>query len=311
MFGGLLEVGDVHVADSGTDEEMNVDRVARNFIADDVEFQRLLGTFAQHGDANGSSAGAFEHVRDFACAEVVGWLAIDRDDDVAGVDASAESRAAKERRHHNHFIVAGADCHADAVVFTVLLFSHERILLRIEEAGMRIEDVQHAWNSAVIDGLIGIDRFGVILLDDAVDLGEATEAGADVGYGVGGGASVRLLGKDDAQETAGRKYYEDEEQRKSGTVRHLKYPQEKGPKSALGPSHTIERSIACKVLIYRRSSYPKVTFRVRTAGHVYIDAIQGACDGQERKKKGKNAGNYVFGLPGLNSRHYDEAHGLW
>jgi len=41
--------------------------------------------------------------------------------------------------------------------------------------------VQHAGNSAVIDGLVGVDRFGVVILDQRVDVGELLEAVFDVG----------------------------------------------------------------------------------------------------------------------------------
>ena len=50
MFGGLLEAGDVHVADAGLDQEMNVDAVARNLVAHNVEVHRLVGAFAQDRD---------------------------------------------------------------------------------------------------------------------------------------------------------------------------------------------------------------------------------------------------------------------
>ena len=39
--GGLDEAGDVDVADAGPDQESEIDRGARNLVADEVEDQRL------------------------------------------------------------------------------------------------------------------------------------------------------------------------------------------------------------------------------------------------------------------------------
>ena len=41
--------------------------------------------------------------------------------------------------------------------------------------------MQHARDGAVVDGLVGIHRFGVIVLDERVDVGELLEAVLDFG----------------------------------------------------------------------------------------------------------------------------------
>ena len=70
------------------------------------------------------------------------------------------------------------DGHADAVVLAVLVFAHLREGLWIVEVGVGIEDVEHGRDGAVVDGFVGLvggELFGVVLLDDGVDVGEAVE----------------------------------------------------------------------------------------------------------------------------------------
>ena len=152
---------------------MQIDGVARNFVAYDVKFERLFRTFAQHSDADRGAAWPFQHVGDFTGAEVIGRLAIDGNDDVARMNAGAERRRSEERRDHNDFIVARPDGHTHAVILAVLFLAHQRVLFWIKEAGVRVEDMQHARNCAVVNGFVGVHRLGVVLLDDAVDLGKA------------------------------------------------------------------------------------------------------------------------------------------
>src|SRR5579864_5022700 len=53
MFGGLIETVDVHVSHAWLNQEMNIDTVARNFVADKRELHRLLNVFARDADVNG------------------------------------------------------------------------------------------------------------------------------------------------------------------------------------------------------------------------------------------------------------------
>ena len=52
VLGRFLESGNVHVADARANQEMQVDAVAGNLVARDVEFERLRRAFAEHGDAD-------------------------------------------------------------------------------------------------------------------------------------------------------------------------------------------------------------------------------------------------------------------
>ena len=51
---------------------------------------------------------------------------------------------------------------------------------------MRIEHAQHARDGAVVDGFVGADRFGVVLLDEVVHLRKGAQAVADIAVGDGG-----------------------------------------------------------------------------------------------------------------------------
>ena len=188
MLGGLLESGDVHVSDAGLDHEVQVDAVARNLVADDGKLQRIFGTFAEHRDADGRALGPLEQIGYVRGAHVVGGLAVDGGDDVAGADARAISRSSDERRDDDNLIIARADRHAYAVIFAALFFAQRRIGLGVEEIRVRIELVQHARDGAVIDRLVGIHRVGVVLLDGLIDLGELLQAVADVGVAAGCGS---------------------------------------------------------------------------------------------------------------------------
>ncbi len=54
--------------------------------------------------------------------------------------------------------------HADAEVVALLVFAQQLIVARIEEIGMRIEGAWRARNGALINGLIGVDLVGEVLL---------------------------------------------------------------------------------------------------------------------------------------------------
>src|SRR2546430_6771782 len=69
-------------------------------------------------------------------------------------------------------VLARRDDHADAVVLAALVFPKQRKLLGIEETGMGIEHAQHARNGALIDGLIYIDRIGIVVLNHVQNPGK-------------------------------------------------------------------------------------------------------------------------------------------
>src|SRR5690348_11090338 len=50
VLGRFIKTVDVHVSDAGLDQEVNVNRVTRNFVADQGELHRLLDAFARNAD---------------------------------------------------------------------------------------------------------------------------------------------------------------------------------------------------------------------------------------------------------------------
>src|SRR5579863_9234686 len=117
---------------------MQVDAVARDFIANHGELDRLVGTFADDGDMDGSSFGSLKQIGYVASAHVIGGLAIDGDDDVSGANARTISGCASKWGNDDDFVVARADRHADAVVLAALIFAQQRVGLRIKEIRVRV-----------------------------------------------------------------------------------------------------------------------------------------------------------------------------
>src|SRR5947209_10842068 len=115
------------VADAGTNQECQVDAVPGNLVTDDVEVERLLGTFPQNGDANVRTLGAFEQVGNIRCAHVVSGLTVDGGDHVTGPDSGAIGGAAHKGRNHDDFVVAWSNRHAYAVVLAALLFPQQGV----------------------------------------------------------------------------------------------------------------------------------------------------------------------------------------
>ena len=87
-------------------------------------------------------------------------------DDVARTNAGLIRRRADERRQNHGLVLALLHGHAHAVVFSLLFFLEEGVLLGVEEIGVRIQHAQHAGDRAVVDHLVGIHRLGVIALHD-------------------------------------------------------------------------------------------------------------------------------------------------
>ena len=91
---------------------------------------------------------------------------------------------------------------------------------------MRIEHAQHAGDGAVVDGLIGIERLGVVLLHHLVYLGEVAEAVIHVGDACRFGVAANLLPKDGAQKAANQNdgNYEEERAKRAVKRHSLKSP---------------------------------------------------------------------------------------
>ena len=131
------------------------------------------------GHLHVGSLGAFQRLGHLVRSPAVGGFAVDGGDDVAGVDAGAERGRALVRRDDIDLIALLLDDHADAVIVAALLFAHPGVGLGIVEIGVRVENAEHAGDGPVVDGRVGlvaVDRLGVVLLHQRIDIGERLEA---------------------------------------------------------------------------------------------------------------------------------------
>ncbi len=220
MFRRLVESGDVHIADSRLDQEVQVDAVTRNLVAHHRELERLVRAFTQNRDVDSSALGTLEQVGYIASAHVVGRLAIDRGNNVARPNSRAIRRRSHKRRNHNHFVVARPDRHAHAVIFSALIFAQQGIGLGIEEIRVRIQHVQHARNGPVVDRLIGVHRFGIILLHHVIHSGELPQAVADIRIPTGSGRRIQLLPVQHPEKSAGNENENNQEKCATRTTNH-------------------------------------------------------------------------------------------
>ena len=229
------------VAKAGLDQKREVDTVARNLVAHQAEFHRLLDALAQDRDVNRRSLGPLEQIGNVGSAHVVGGLAVDGNDHVARMDSRLVGRRSDKWEDDDDFIVARADRHSDAVVLAALFLAEQRVRLGIEEVGVRVERVQHARNGAVVDGFVGVDRLGVVVLDNLVHLCELLQAVFDVGIATGRSHGTALR-EQHAQKATGYEDYDDQQERATRTTSHLQVLslRHKAPKY-----RTIPRSIAC------------------------------------------------------------------
>ena len=155
---------------------MHIDAVARNLIAHQRELHRLLHAFARNADVYRRSLRSLQQVGHVRRAHIFGRFPVDRDDHVARMNAGLVGGRSGKRKNHDHFIIARTNGHTHAVIFAALVFAHQRVRLGIEEIRVRIERVQHARNRPVVDGLIRVHRFGVVVLNQRIDVGELLQA---------------------------------------------------------------------------------------------------------------------------------------
>src|SRR5580704_6238284 len=118
--------------------------------------------------------------------------------------------------------------------------------------------MQHAGNGAVVNGFVGVHRFGIVMLHHVVNRGKLLQALADVGVAAGSNVGV-FLGKQHPEEATNCKEEDDHEERTTRTASHLQFPWA-GPVFGLMAPHTAnERSIACDAASFRRFPDQKVT----------------------------------------------------
>ena len=140
--------------------------------------------YANHRDLDVRALGAFERLGDLVGGPAVSGFAVDRGDLVAGMNAGAERGRVLIGSDDVDLalaipVILLLDDHADAVVVAALIFAQAGIGLGIVEVRVRVKDLQHAGDGAVVDGVVGLvrgDGLGVVLLDKRVDVSEGFQA---------------------------------------------------------------------------------------------------------------------------------------
>ena len=204
VAGGLLELGEMDVADAGTNLVFQVDGGMRNLVANQVEDQRRSLAHAYRGHLDMGALGAFQSLGNLVGGPAVGGFAVDGGDDVAGVNAGAEGGRALVRRDDVDLVALLLDHHADAVIVAALIFAQPGVGLGIVKIGVRIEYPQHAGDGAVVDGRVGlvaIDGLGVVLLHQRINVGERLQAVAKlalVGCGLRADSALQHAAHDGA-----------------------------------------------------------------------------------------------------------------
>lgn len=206
----LDEAVDVNVTDAGTDEKGEVDGGTRNLITDEIKDQGTRGAFAANGDRNVSAARSFEKGGDAGRIHAFRGFAVDGENLVARPDTGFIGRGSFKGIEDDDLglAIAGGlrlDGHADAVVLAVLLLTHLRVGFRVVEVGVRVKDMEHAGDGPVVNrlvGLVGVQRLGVVLFDERVDIREGMEGISEGGL-VAGGLSSDLLIDQRAEDGAG------------------------------------------------------------------------------------------------------------
>src|SRR5205823_119766 len=132
------------------------------------------------------------------------------------------------------------DGHTDAVVLAVLVLTHLGIGLWVIEVGMRVEDVEHSGNGAVVDGLVGlicVHRFGVVMLDQRIDNGEGVERVSQGGL-IAGRLSGDLLVNERTKDRAGSEKKAGGEESAAGAGSHRLWLPQRADRGAKLPSDT-------------------------------------------------------------------------
>jgi len=156
------------------------------------------------------AACSFEEGGDCGGVHTLGGFAVDGENLVAGTNAGFVGGCSFEGIEDDDLGFAvgrglGLNGHADAVVFAVLVLAHLSEGLGVVKVRVGIEDVEHAGDGAVVDGLVGlvgIEGLGVVLLDERVDVGERVERVAQSGLIVGLPQKVETALKDALGQTS-------------------------------------------------------------------------------------------------------------
>ena len=140
---------ELDVAGLRVEHERAADGDDVDFVALDVHVDQLVVAGTADRDVDLRALRSLQLLGGLFRRPVLGVLALDARDDVAAADAGAVRRRALEQRHDGDVAVDRLDREADAVVLALLPLAHLRVLLGVEEAGVRVEGLEHAADGVV------------------------------------------------------------------------------------------------------------------------------------------------------------------
>ena len=267
VAGGFLELREMDVADAGTNFILEIDGGMGNFVANEIEDQRLGLAVAHRGDFDLGSLGALERLRHLVRGPAVGGFAVDCDDLVAGMNAGAEGGRVLIGRDDEDLgfavIVLLLDDHADAVVVAALIFAEAGVGLGIVEVRVRVEHLQHAGDGAVVDGVIGLvagDGLGVVLLYERIDISKGLEAVTELALVLRGLRADAAL-QDGAGNGTDHEEHGDKEERATGAGSHRQTEPPDGLCGRRGSQLASIESESCKLQDRRSIKIDLARFR--------------------------------------------------
>src|SRR6185437_14200465 len=113
--------------------------------------------------------------------QTVDILTIDETDHVAAAESGVKRGRTGDRAVDDHpVVVVRPDFHTNAVVLAALAAHHFTVVVGVDKVGVRVQGVQHLRDGALVDGFVGGNGVGVILLDQSVNRGDRFDVGGDV-----------------------------------------------------------------------------------------------------------------------------------
>jgi hypothetical protein len=167
-----LELGDADVAVAGL-QQLALHALHLNDGADQGHVERRTAV-AYQGQGDLLANLAAHLVDGFGHALAASRLAVDLDDEVAGLNARLGGRGVIDGRNHFDETVFGADFDAQAAEFAAGAFLQFSEVFRAEVRGVRVEVAEHAFDGVFQQGLV-VHRFHIGCLDPVHDFGKSAQ----------------------------------------------------------------------------------------------------------------------------------------
>ena len=198
MIGVFRKVLQADVASVIVHHEVRGNRRNIDFVARDFEWNQLVVAGAADTELHRGALWSAQFAHGLIARPALGILGANARDDVAASDALLVRGRALEERLDGDIAVHDRDRDAETVVVPFLFFAQLSVGLRIHEARMGIERLQHAADGAV-DQAIGLHLVHVPRLDEAQSRRERPVVIGQTFVG-GGGTSAEDASNDGGSE---------------------------------------------------------------------------------------------------------------